>query len=134
MPRKTLRQRRNPTDDNSNRVRGLVDEMTGLSNAKDIMAKIRKVLPGTSKTAVGSGALYTFTYNAKTPGLYYDPYPLVLVTGVYNWGFRGYNYHWDEERQYTWNQIIGDVYELQQEELEDMQRLSYADLLENPPK
>lgn len=134
MPRKTLKQRKNPTDDNSNRIRALVDEINGLGNPKDMMARISKVLPGTGKNSVGSGAIYTFTYNAKTPGLFYDPYPLVLVTSVYSWGFKGYNYHWNEERQYTWDQIIGSVYEIQQEELEDMQRLSYADLLENPPK
>ena len=134
MPRKTLKQRRNPTDDNSNRVRGIVDAMTGLDNPNDIMNAIRKALTPSSKRNVVSGNLYTFVYNAKTPGIIFDPYPLVGVEKVFDWGFIGINLHWGDRRQYTWDQIISPVYEIQEEEREDMERLSYGDFSQSPSK
>lgn len=136
MPRKTLKERReeNPTDDKTNRIRELVDEINGLEKPRDMMNKIKETLSASGKGSVRSGAIYTFTYRAKTPGLDYDPYPLVGVTKVFSWGFEGINFHWGESRSYTWNEVLGDVYEVYQEELEDMRRISYADLLENPSK
>lgn len=140
MPRKTLKQRRNPTDDNSNRVRAIVDAMTGVDNKADIMNAIQQTLSPSSKRSVIPGGLYTFVYNAKTPGIIYDPFPLVGVVKVFDWGFVGVNLHWGDEevdenkRQYTWDQIISPVYEIQQEEKEDMLRLSYGDFSQSPSK
>jgi len=140
MPRKTLKQRRNPTDDNSNRVRGIVDGMTGVDNKADIMDAIQQTLQPSSKRSVIPGGLYTFVYNAKTPGIIYDPFPLVGVVKVFDWGFVGVNLHWGDEevdenkRQYTWDQIISPVYEIQQEEKEDMIRLSYGDFSQSSSK
>jgi len=141
MPRKTLKQRRNPTDDNSNRVRGIVDAMTGVDNKADIMDAIQQTLQPSSKRSVIPGGLYTFVYNAKTPDIIYDPYPLVGVVKVFDWGFVGINLHWgrneevdENKRQYSWDQIISPVYEIQQEEKEDMIRLSYGDFSQSPSK
>jgi len=134
MPRKTLRQRRNPTDDNSNRVRGIVDAMDGFDKPEDIMKAIQATLSGTSKTSVVVGNLYTFVYSAKTPGIIFDPYPLVGVEKVFSWGFIGINLHWSDRRQYTWNEIVGNVYEVYEEERVDMERLSYGDFEQRPSK
>ena len=49
MPRKTLKQRqqrRNPTDANENRVRGVVDSLIGVETADDIMENLIGVLRG----------------------------------------------------------------------------------------
>jgi hypothetical protein len=134
MPRKTLKQRRNPTDDSSNRVRGIVDAMNGIENKADIMKEIQRTLTPSSSRSVVSGGLYTFVYNAKTPGIIYDPYPLVGVERVFDWGFIGINLHWEDRRQYTWDQIISPVYEIQEEERVDMERLSYGDFSQSPSK
>ncbi len=134
MPRKTLKQRRNPTDDSSNRVRDIVDAMTGIENKADIMKEIQRTLTPSSSRSVVSGGLYTFVYNAKTPGIIYDPYPLVGVERVFDWGFIGINLHWEDRRQYTWDQIISPVYEIQEEERVDMERLSYGDFSQSPSK
>jgi hypothetical protein len=142
MPRKTLKERReqNPTDDNSNRVRAIVDAMTGVDSKADIMNAIQQTLTPSSKRSVIPGGLYTFVYNAKTPGIIYDPFPLVGVVKVFDWGFVGVNLHWGDEevdenrRQYSWDQIISPVYEIQQEEKEDMKRLSYGDFSQSPSK
>ena len=123
-----------PTDDSSNRVRDIVDGLTGLENPLDMWEEISSSLPASNKIEVQSRKIYTFKYRAKTSGLLYDIYPLVGVEAVYNWGFVGVNFHWGERRSYTWDEVIGDVYEIQQEELTDMQRIPYADLLENPSK
>ena len=66
MPRKTLKQRRNPTDDNSNRVRAIVDAMTGVDSKAYIMNAIQQTLPPRSKQSVIPGGLYTFVYTPKT--------------------------------------------------------------------
>ena len=134
MPRKTLKQRRNPTDDSSNRVRGIVDAMNGIENKADIMKEIQRTLTPSSSRSVVSGGLYTFVYNAKTPGIIYDPYPLVGVEKVFDWGFIGINLHWGDRRQYTWDQIVSPVYEIQEEERVDMERLSYGDFSQSPSK
>ena len=136
MPRKTLKQRKgpNPTDDKTNQLRELVDSLTGIEKPENLMEEIKSVLPSVNKLEIQSGNIYTFTYRAKTPGLSYDIHPLVGVSKVFNWGFTGVNFHWGESRQYTWEEILGDVYEVQREELTDIQRISYADLSENPSK
>ena len=116
MPRKTLKQRqqrRNPTDANENRVRGVVDSLIGVETADDIMENLIGVLSEGGKVPT-SGKYYTFFYNAKTPAIQYDEHPLVGVTDVFSWGFRGINFHWGDNRQYDYNQIIGGLYEIYQ--------------------
>jgi hypothetical protein len=125
MPRKTLRQRRNPTDDNENRVRGVIDSFIGVETTDDIMGELIGVLSEGGKVPE-SGKYYTFFYNAKTSGIQYDEHPLVGVTDVFSWGFRGINFHWGDNRQYDYNQIIGGLYEIYPEEMSDVIELGFA--------
>jgi hypothetical protein len=122
------------SDDKTNRIRDLIDRLIGIENPQSLMEEIKSIIESTEKINVEVGKIYTFTYRAKTSDLMYDMHPLVGVTGVYGWGFTGINFHWDEKRQYTWDEVVGEVYEIQREELTDMRRLPYADLLENPSK
>lgn len=122
------------SDDKTNRIRDLIDSLIGIENPQSLMEEIKSAIQSTEKINVEVGKIYTFTYRAKTSGLMYDMHPLVGVTGVYSWGFTGINFHWDDKRQYTWDEVVGEVYEIQREELTDMRRLPYADLLENPSK
>ena len=129
MPRKTLKERRErfPTDDNENRVRGVVRELSGVEDSDDKMEALISVLNETGKTSVSAGKFYTFFYSAMTNGIRYDEYPLVAVTDVYSWGFRGENFHWrGDMRQYNYNQIVGGLYEIYPEELSDVVELSFA--------
>jgi len=129
MPRKTLKQRREqyPTDDNENRVRGVIDSLIGVENSDDKMEALIGVLNETGKTSVSAGKIYTFFYSAMTNGIQYDEYPLVAVTDVFSWGFRGENFHWrGDMRQYNYNQIVGGLYEIYQEEISDVVELSFA--------
>ena len=129
MPRKTLKERRErfPTDDNENRVRGVVRELSGIEDSDDKMEALISVLNETGKTGVSAGKFYTFFYSAMTNGIRYDEYPLVAVTDVYSWGFRGENFHWrGDMRQYNYNQIVGGLYEIYPEELSDVVELSFG--------
>jgi hypothetical protein len=128
MPRKTLKQRRNPTDDNDNRVRGVINNLIGTESSDDKMEELISVLSESGKTSVQVLVkFYTFFYSAKTNGIQYDEYPLVAVTDVYSWGFRGENFHWrGDMRQYNYNQIIGGLYEIYPEELSDVVELSFG--------
>jgi len=127
MPRKTLKQRRNPTDDNENRVRGVIDSFVGVETADDIMESLIGVLSEGGKIPT-AGKYYTFFYNAKTPGIQYDQYPLVGVTEVFSWGFRGINFHWRDRRQYDYNQMFSGLYEIYPEEMSDVIELAFANV------
>ena len=129
MPRKTLKQRReqHPTDDKDNRVRGVVRELNGIEDSDDKMEALISVLKESGKTTVSAGKFYTFFYSAMTNGIQYDEYPLVAVTDVFSWGFRGENFHWrGDMRQYNYNQIVGGLYEVYPEEISDVVELSFA--------
>ena len=122
MPRKTLQQRKR------SRIAPLVKNLLGTESADDLMIELMSILPET----VGppkAGKFYIFVYNAKTPNLRYDQNPLVAVTEVFSWGFKGINYHWGETRQYTWDEIAGAVYEVYKEELDDLRRLPFSNIL-----
>ena len=125
MPRKTLKQRKNPTDDQENRVRGVVRGLIGTEDADDIMTELISVLTEGGKSA-SVGKYYTFFYDAKTTGREYDQHPLVGVTEVFSWGFRGINFHWRDRRQYTYDQIIGGLYEIYPEEMSDVIELNFT--------
>ena len=77
------------------------------------------------------GKYYVFVYNPKTSGIQYDQNPLVAVTDVFRWGFRGINFHWNGYRQYTWNEVAGQLYEVRSEELADVRELPFAKILLN---
>ena len=112
------------TDTNVNRLRGLVDEMTGLKDPDDRMLEVLDVLEPTPVRLIEVGKIYLFVYRAKTPGLLFDSNPFIAVTDVFQWGFRGFSAHWREPRQYTWNEVGTDVYEIFRSEVNDVLRLS----------
>jgi hypothetical protein len=129
MPRKTLKQRRetNPTDDNENRVRSVIDNVIGTEDPDDLMLEIMSVLQESGRVPQ-AGKYYTFVYNPKTPNISYDQNPLVAVTEVYRWGFKAINFHWGELRQYTWSEVAGQLYEVYPDELADLREVPFANI------
>lgn len=121
MPRKTLKQRK------TNRITSLVENLIGTEDPDDLMIEIMNVLEE-SKEPPRSGRYYIFVYNAKTPSLRYDQNPFVYVKNIYSWGFSGINYHWGEERQYTWDEVAGGMYEVYQEEITDLRRIPFGNI------
>jgi len=57
--------------------------------------------------------------------------PLVSVSGVYQWGFSGLNFHWNEVRNYTWNEIPGRLHLVRASELQSLLDIPYAYYLTN---
>ena len=98
----------------------------GTNDQEEMMLEIMELLNDTVTPVPDVGTLCTFVYNAKTPGVTYDQHPLVAVTDLFQWGFRGLNFHWREYRQYTWEELAGQVYIVQREELNDLLSIPYA--------
>jgi hypothetical protein len=120
MPRKTLQQKRN-------RIAPLVKKLIGVEDADQLMRELMSVI-GETKDPPRPGKFYIFVYNAKSPNVRYDQNPLVAVTDVYQWGFKGFNYHWGEIRQYTWDEIAGRMYEVYQDEIGDLRRIPFGNI------
>ena len=66
--------------------------------------------------------------------LRYDQHPLVAVTELFQWGFRGINFHLRDYRQYTWEELGTQVYIVQREELDDLLSLDYEKIVLNKKK
>ena len=117
-----------PTDDKHNRIRGVIDNIMGTENADDIMLELMDAVSNTEVSVPEAGKYYIFVYKPKTQNLQYDAHPLVAVTDILQWGFKGFNYHWGEMRQYTWQEVVGRVYEIYPEELADAQEIPFQNI------
>ena len=120
-----------PTDDNANRVRSVIDNLIGTEEADDIMIELMDTLTSTSTSSPSAGKYYLFVYNAKTPNIQFDSNPLVAVTDVFEWGFRGVNLHIGQYRNYTYNELVGQLYEVNPDELSDVRELPFVNITLN---
>ena len=115
-----------------NRIEPILDELNGETmDQEDQMLMIMDALNDTVTPVPEPGTLCTFLYQAKTPRIRYDQHPLVLVTELFQWGFRGFNFHWRKYRQYTWEEVAGQVYLVQRDELDDLNSVQYAKFVLN---
>lgn len=119
MPRKPLKSK---SKKSNNRVRLITQNIKGTEHPDDVMLELLEVLTETTKVP-SVGKCYTFVYKPKTRGITYDEHPLVGVSDVYNWGFRGVNLHWGQIRQYSWEEVIGELHLIYQSEIKDAQLL-----------
>jgi hypothetical protein len=120
-----------PTDDNANRVRSVVNNLIGTEEADDIMIELMDTLTSTSTSSPSAGKYYVFVYSAKTPNIQFDSNPLVAVTDVFEWGFRGINLHIGQYRNYTYNELVGQLYEVNPDELSDVRELPFVNITLN---
>ena len=114
-----------------NRIESIIPKLNATADQEDQMLMIMEALNDTVAPIPEPGMTCTFVYNAKTPGLTYDQHPLVLVTDLFSWGFRGMNFHWRKYRQYTWNELPDQVYIVLPEELDDLLSVQYATFVLN---
>ena len=115
-----------PTDDKENRVRSVVNGLIGTEEPDDIMIELMDNLTSTSTSSPSVGKYYVFVYSAKTPNIQYDSNPLVAVTDIFEWGFRGINLHIGQYRNYTYNELVGQLYEVNSYELSDVRELPFG--------
>ena len=148
MPRLTIQQRRDRDaareaekkafgldgdQEENNRVREFLSELNNQTNdPEEMMLEIMDALNDTVTPIPDVGNFYTFVYNAKTPGESYDQHPLIACTSLERWGFRGLNFHWRKYRNYTWEELAGQLYIVQRNELDDLLAIPYAKFILNP--
>ena len=143
MARKTLKQRRdrdlnrslerqqletfgldeveNPND----RVGQLRQKIEGLVDPESIMLEILSVFQET-EIIPNVGKYYTFIYIPKTKDLAFDNFPLIACIDIFKWGFRGVNFHWNDYRNYTWQEVAGFLHVVKNDEIEYMKTIPYG--------
>lgn len=109
----------------STRVAQLKRKLDGSEDAELIMMNILEVFTE-SEFIPDVGKYYTFIYIPKTKEITYDEHPLVAVTNVERWGFKGINFHWGMSRNYTWQEVAGKLHIVRNNEIEYLRSLPYA--------
>ena len=113
----------------ANRIEPIKDELETTNDPEDLMLMIMDALKDTVSPIPEVGKFYTFVYNAKTPRIQYDQHPLIACTDLQQWGFKGLNFHWRQSRNYTWEELAGQLYIVEYEELDDLLSIPYAKFL-----
>ena len=115
-----------------NRVREYLSDLNNRTNdPEEMMMEIMEVLNDTVTPIPEVGKFYTFVYNAKTPDITYDQHPLIACTDLQSWGFKGLNFHWRQSRNYTWEELAGQLYIVQNNELDDLLAIPYGKFILN---
>ena len=107
------------------RISPVLNELIGIEDPDTLMVEILDVLSETSSVP-NVGEYYTFLYQPKSSNIRYDAHPFVAVTNIFSWGFSGINFHWGTSRNYTWNEIVGRLHVIQNDEIDYLRSLSYA--------
>ena len=106
----------------------ILDKGGLMKGPDDLMTDIMEALGDTEYAPDSVGAFYTFIYQAKTPEILYDEHPLVEIVDITRWGFKGFNYHWNMVRNYTFPEIIGPMYRVNAEEFATLRTIPYKKL------
>ncbi len=118
----------NKVNYNTSRTNRIEEVYSDIINAQGADDKMEIIIETLSETEVVPeiGRAYTFVYQAKTPEIIYDEFPLIVCTDIQNWGFRGYNFHWGEIKNYTWNEVAGYMHVVYPEEIEVLKTIPFA--------
>ena len=127
MPRKTLKERRerDAARNTPVRIQELQGKLDGADSPDTIMMSILEVFTET-EWVPEPGKYYTLLYIAKTPKITYDEHPLIACMALERWGFKGLNFHWGTMRNYTWEEVVGALHVVNNDEIEYLRSLSYA--------
>ena len=115
----------------ANRIEPIKQDLVASNDPEDLMLMIMDAINDTVTPIPEVGKFYTFVYKAKTPDITYDQHPLIACTDLQSWGFRGLNFHWRKYRNYTWEELAGQLYVVQYNELDDLLAIPYAKFLLN---
>ena len=115
-----------------NRIEEINEDLEKVvGDPEEMMLLIMEALNSTVTPIPEVGQFYTFIYNAKTADITYDQHPLIACTDLQSWGFRGLNFHWRQSRNYTWEELAGQLYIVQYDELDDLLRFPYGKFILN---
>ena len=107
-----------------NRISPVLDRLIGIEDPDELTVEIEEVIRD-SVSAPQAGQFFMFSYSPSSSGRY-DANPLVAVTDVYSWGFRGTNFHHGEARSYSFSNVVGNTYRVYPEEITDLQALPFG--------
>ena len=107
-----------------NRISPVLDRLIGIEDPDELMSQITQVVSDSISTPQ-AGQFFLFSYQPSSNGGY-DANPLVAVTDVYSWGFRGTNFHHGEARSYSFSNVSGSTYRVFPEEIKDLQALPFG--------
>lgn len=124
MARKTRAQQKK----SNNRIKPLIDKLIGTEKPEDVFAEVQIVLRDSQEKIPAVNGVYCLEYYAVTEPLLTDRFPIVGVTGVYQWGFSGMNLHLGEPRNYNFDSISGSLYRLKPQEVAAARALPLMDL------
>ena len=115
-----------------NRIEAVYEDLEkSINDPEEMMLIIMEALNDTVTPIPEVGQFYTFIYNAKTPDITYDQHPLIACTDLQSWGFRGLNFHWRQSRNYTWEELAGQLYIVDYIELDELLRFPYGKFILN---
>ena len=75
-----------------NRISPVLDRLIGIEDPSELVTELEEVISD-SVSAPEAGQFFVFSYVPKKADTIFDVNPLVAVTEVYSWGFRGVNFH-----------------------------------------
>ena len=107
------------------RTEELQEKIEGVNDPESLMLEIistfreTDIIPDVCK-------YYTFIYIPKTRDLKFDNFPLIACIDVFKWGFRGVNFHWNDYRNYTWQEVAGMLHVVENDEIDYMRSIPYA--------
>ena len=102
----------------------------GFDTPDEIMTVIQEVF-GETEPSPRPGNIYTFVYTAKTPRISYDKHPLLMVESIGLFGFKGFNVHWPDHRNYVWEGVTGSFHRIQKgEEFDYLHDVPYREILQ----
>jgi hypothetical protein len=112
------------------RVQMLEEAISQATDSPDeLMSIIQRIFDDTEKYP-RPGNIYTFVYNAKTPGILYDQHPLLMVESISLSGFKGYNIHWSDHRNYVWEGVGSSFHKIKRgEEFDYLHDVPYRKIL-----
>jgi hypothetical protein len=107
------------------RVAELEEKIDGSEDPDLIMMSIMETFRDT-QWIPEPGKYYTFIYIAKSPDKIYDEHPLIACMSLERWGFKGLNFHWGTMRNYTWQEVVGSLHVIENNEIDYLRSLDYA--------
>lgn len=108
-----------------NRIQYIKNHLYDYETNQELINEIFKVL-NVTENVPQVGKYYTFKYDPISKQKEYDQYPLIALMDAKEWGFRGYNFHWKSDKNYSWESVKSNFYLVYKEELNDLIELRYG--------
>ena len=115
----------------TNRVSGLLETLIGTEDPDDMMLEIMDKLSDTVTPIPDLGNFYTFVYQAQTLNETYDVHPLIAAMEYTPFGFKGFSYHWNRMRNYNFSGVVGQLYLVTPEEIDELRTIPYQKFVLN---